>query len=365
MISNSMTDSSIHAAAVYRNNRRPGHRFLLLLILGYEGAGALLGGILLVADPDGHLMDMPVRILHGVFVDFLVPGIILLALGLLSSAAFVMVFRRKAAGPILAVAVLSAFVVWFSVEIAILRELHWLHFMWGLPVYLGFIGVIPMVAHGPDGVRKVLLLCGMLSSALYVVMTSAIPLLWPMYNSASQTISEISAVGAPTRPIWVWLGMLYTILVVAFGMGVVKSAGGRRALKAAGILLMVYGALGVLWPFAPMHLRETLAAGGGDVRDVMHIALGGFTELIYLLALGFAAAASGKAFRIYSAATFLVLMVFGILMSADASGIALNRPTPLLGVWERINIGIFLAWMVLLAAVLLRSESSDRSAAPA
>jgi len=35
--------------------------------------------------------------------------------------------------------------VWFLVEIAILRELHWLHAMWGLPVILGGIMALPLV----------------------------------------------------------------------------------------------------------------------------------------------------------------------------------------------------------------------------
>jgi hypothetical protein len=40
-------------------------RITLLSVLGYEGAGALLGGSLLIAAPDGRVMDMPVDIMHG------------------------------------------------------------------------------------------------------------------------------------------------------------------------------------------------------------------------------------------------------------------------------------------------------------
>jgi len=88
----------------------------------------------------------------------------------------------------------------------------------------------------------------------------------------------------------------------------------------------------------------------------MHIALGAGTEILYLLALGFAAAALGKQFRLYSIATFVVLLVFGILTFLDAPGIAKNQPTPLIGVWERINIGVFLLWVIVLAIVILRRE---------
>lgn len=49
-------------------------RVVLLIVLGYEAAGAILGGALLIAAPDGRLMQMPVDIMHGAFVISLSPG---------------------------------------------------------------------------------------------------------------------------------------------------------------------------------------------------------------------------------------------------------------------------------------------------
>jgi hypothetical protein len=333
-------------------------RITLLAVLGYEAAGAVLGGILLVAAPDGRYMDMPVGIMHGVFRDFLIPGIILIGLGILNAAAFVAAFRKSRADWVMAGLALGGLAIWFAVEIAILQELHWLHLMWGLPVYVGGFAAIPLIPSQYATMPKALLICGILSSLLYVAMNVIVPMQWPAYNCASQTISELSAVNAPTSPIWVWLGILYTLLVTAFAWGVWKSAGQNHALCTAGKLLVAYGALGVFWPFAPMHLRETLAAGGSTVSDTMHITLGVVTEILYLAALGFTAAAFGKRFRLYSIATFVILLIFGILTFLDAPGISTNQPTPFIGVWERINIGIFLLWVVVLAIILLRSEKS-------
>jgi len=120
-------------------------RITLLIVLGYEGAGALLGGGLLVAVPDGRLMDMPVDIMHGVFGDFLIPGLILAGLGVLNTIAFITVLRRVRADWLLAGLGLGGLTVWFIVEIAILRELHWLHAMWGLPVLVGCLVALPLV----------------------------------------------------------------------------------------------------------------------------------------------------------------------------------------------------------------------------
>jgi uncharacterized protein len=125
-------------ASPHQTIRQPTwQRVILLGVLGYEGIGALLGGSLLVGAPDGRLMDMPVEIMHGFFPDFLIPGLILLGLGMLNTVAFVAVWRRARTAWLLAGLGLGGLTIWFIAEIAILRELHWLHAMWGLPVLVG------------------------------------------------------------------------------------------------------------------------------------------------------------------------------------------------------------------------------------
>src|SRR5512136_2601778 len=106
-------------------------RITLLSILGYETAGALSGGFLLALAPDGRLMDMPVEIMHGFFKDFLMPGFMLIGLGSLN-------------GWILSSLALGGLVIWFTVEIIILQEFHWLHAMWGLPVIVGCMMIIAL-----------------------------------------------------------------------------------------------------------------------------------------------------------------------------------------------------------------------------
>jgi hypothetical protein len=120
-------------------------RISLLSILGYEGAGALAGGILLVIAPDGRIMDMPVEILNGIFPNFLIPGIILTGLGILNTAAFFAVLFRRRFDWLLPGLGLGGLVIWFLVEIIILHELHWLHAMWGIPVLLGCVLALPLV----------------------------------------------------------------------------------------------------------------------------------------------------------------------------------------------------------------------------
>ena len=202
--------------------------------------------------------------------------------------------------------------------------------------------------------RKTLLVGGILSSLLYGAMIGAIGS--EGYSRLSQTPSELTAIGAPTRSLWMLLGAAYTVLVTAFGWGVWKAAGRDRALRIVGGLLVAYGSLGLLWPFAPMHQREVLAAGGGTLSDTMHVVLASATVLLMFVAIGLAASVFGKRFRLYSIASIVVLAAFGALTFWDAPRVQANLPTPWIGLWERINISVFLLWVVVLAIVLLRRE---------
>ena len=201
-------------------------------------------------------------------------------------------------------------------------------------------------------VRKALLLCGILSSLLYVAMNIFVAMQWQGYSSVSQTVSELSAIDAPTRPLWVPLGIAYTLLVAAFGFGVWASAGRNRPLRIVGALMIASGIIGLGWP--PMHQRAVLAAGGGSLTDTLHLVWAAVTVLLFLLEIGFGAAALGKNFRVYSTATMVVLVGFGALVGMETPSVGANLPTPWIGVWERINIGAFLLWVVVLAIALLR-----------
>lgn len=206
-------------------------------------------------------------------------------------------------------------------------------------------------------VQRVLLVCGILSSLLYGAMITLIR--YQGYNPISQVASELTAIGAPTRPLWMVLGPVYDLLVVAFGVGVWMSAGGKRALRVVGGLFVAFGALGgIAWPFAAMHQREVLAAGGGTWSDTLHVILGVMTVLFMLVAIGFGAAAFGKPFRLYSIVTILILFVFGALTGLDSPRLQANLPTPWIGLWERINIMGFLLWVAVLAVAVIRARGA-------
>jgi Protein of unknown function (DUF998) len=202
--------------------------------------------------------------------------------------------------------------------------------------------------------RKTLLVCGILASFLYVGMTLFVGMLLEGYSSWSQTISELSAIGTPTRPLWMLLGTVYSVLMVAFGWVVWKSAPPSRALRVVGALIMAHGVFGYFWP--PMHQRAVLAAGGATLTDTLHLAWAMVNGLFFLLAVGFGAAAFEKRFRVYSIATLVILLASGVWNSTYASAIQANLPTPWAGVWERITSTTYMLWIAVLATALLRTR---------
>jgi hypothetical protein len=209
----------------------------------------------------------------------------------------------------------------------------------------------------PSGVRigSILLACGMLSSLLYAAMLVVVPMHYAGYSSASHTVSELSAIDAPTRTLWVSLGLLWGLLYAAFGWGVWKAAGENRRLRVTGGLIAAAAVFGLFWP--PMHQREVLATSGGTLTDTLHIVWTVMNGVLTLLAMGFAAAALGMRFRLYSITTMVILVAAGFLTSRDASGVSANLPTPWIGIWERVNIGIWLLWVAALSIALLRRRS--------
>jgi hypothetical protein len=207
--------------------------------------------------------------------------------------------------------------------------------------------------------RKVLLYCGIMSTLLYIAMNIFVPMRYAGYSSMSQTVSELSAIGAPTRPLWAPLGMLYAMFLIGFGAGVWWWAGRKRALRVVGARLLAYGAFGLAWP--PMHQRAVLAAGGGTLTDTLHLVWGGVTVLLMFLFIAFGANAFGTRFRLYSIGTILILLVFGGLTGLDASRVGANLPTPWVGVWERISIFASMLWIAVLGVCLLRARDSSVS----
>lgn len=202
--------------------------------------------------------------------------------------------------------------------------------------------------------RKALLVCGILSSVLYVG-TDVLAAIWygDYHSFTSRAISELGAIGAPTKQLVDSLMIVYDLLLVAFGVAVWRSPGRKRALHLVGGALIGIATVGRVTP--SMNLRGT----GNISDDLPHIALTGLTVLFILLAIGSGASLYGRRFRLYSFGTLLTVLLFGAWTGFEGGRIAAQQPTPWLGLTERICIGAYLLWVLMLAVTLLRAPKKS------
>jgi hypothetical protein len=207
-------------------------------------------------------------------------------------------------------------------------------------------------------VGAALLVCGILSSLVYAAADIMGGLSYAGYSFAVHTVSELSAIGAPTRPLMIPMFLAFGLLVAAFGFGIRRTADGKRALRVAGLLVIVYGVVCMMGPLTPMHRREVIAAGGATLSDTLHITMTFVDVALIIAIIVFASTAFGRRFRIYSAVTVLLMIVFGTMTGLAAPRLEQNLPTPTAGLTERINIYGFLVWFAVLAVALLRARSS-------
>jgi hypothetical protein len=202
--------------------------------------------------------------------------------------------------------------------------------------------------------RRLLLACGILAALLYIGSDIIAALRWEGYSYTAQSVSELRAIGAPTRSFLIPILLIYPVLEIAFGFGVRGAAGQKRGLRIAGGLLIALGVLELSGPFIQLNLGEAV----GSLTNTIHLIATVVTVLLLLLVVGVGATADGKWFRLYSYLTILAFVVTAAWTFWELPRIAANLPTPWMGVKERIGIYGYMLWLAMLAIVLLRARAT-------
>jgi len=98
----------------------------------FIGLGALGGGFMLVSDPSGSALELPISLLEGTpFPDFLIPGIFLLAVnGIGSMIGAGLSFTRRRHAQEIAIVLGAILVAWIVIQVVIISSFHWLHVLY-------------------------------------------------------------------------------------------------------------------------------------------------------------------------------------------------------------------------------------------
>jgi hypothetical protein len=101
-------------------------------------------------------------------------------------------------------------------------------------------------------VQELALVCGILAALLFVGTDVLAGTLWRGYSFISQSVSELRAIGAPTKSFAVPLFITQSLVLVAFGLSVWGLANQNFALRVTAGLLVGNGVLSLAAAFFPM-----------------------------------------------------------------------------------------------------------------
>jgi hypothetical protein len=210
-------------------------------------------------------------------------------------------------------------------------------------------------------VRRVLLICGIAASLVWLGADIIASLLYESYNYPFQPISGLSALNSPIRSLVIPLIYLYVVLKIAFAVGIWMTAGQKRSLQITAGSLLAWGVIDLAGYFFPWDPNQGLYT----LTNIIHgILAGGLALILMLLAIIFGANANGRWFRYYSYGTLLVFLLAGGVMGLLGNPRMEGNLIPWwFGLAERINTYGFMIWMLALAVILLSTKLASSSLA--
>jgi hypothetical membrane protein len=201
--------------------------------------------------------------------------------------------------------------------------------------------------------RRFLLASGVAAPLLYMFTVVLGGLVTPGYSHLGQDVSELVAAGAPAKRLLDPLFLLYNLLWTTFGLGLIGLARGARLwpLRAGGGLLVVNGALGVVWTaWFPMDPR----GAAPTVTGTWHLVLAGITSAMTVLIMLLCGIGFGHLPRLMPLRSFSFTMAMVVLLSAPLAAVSAAQGWPTLGLMERLTIGGVEVWLLVTAVWTMR-----------
>ncbi len=201
---------------------------------------------------------------------------------------------------------------------------------------------------------KRLTIFGMVGVILYILHTVLGGLLWRGYSHLMQPISDLTASGAPNKPLLDVIILFYgiSLLIFVFSSFFYLKNDSSKLLKVGLILLILMEIVSFSYNFFPQDLPNSAPT----FRGVMHIVVTGLIVPLTISAplfigIGLIKKDDFKIFSIYSIATSAAIFIFGGLsVFIAANGLKY------FGLFERINIGSLHIWIFLFSLKLFISK---------
>ncbi|MEP6746187.1 MAG: hypothetical protein ABJB86_00600 [Bacteroidota bacterium] len=119
---------------------------ILIIITSLIAASAIVCGMMMLRDPDGSSLQLPLSVLgHTNFKDFAIPGYLLIIIvGGSNSLAAMTLFLRQKSARFFSVAAGLFISVWIATQLWLINVIFWLQF-----IYL-FAGIVILLISFPD-----------------------------------------------------------------------------------------------------------------------------------------------------------------------------------------------------------------------
>jgi hypothetical protein len=195
--------------------------------------------------------------------------------------------------------------------------------------------------------QKVLLSCGIIAALLSLMTDLLTGKLISGYSFSAQSMGELGANGSPTRLLYVILSLVIGTFMIAFGVGVWRSAGSAFLPRiVSGLIIgnVLCGLIATLFFPNRFSVRPEFATPG--------VLLMFFSVLCFILAMIFGMFAFHDWMRILSIAIPAAYILLAVLRFASA-GTSTGDTTMLIGAQERTMSYGFLFWLAALAGYLL------------
>lgn len=196
---------------------------------------------------------------------------------------------------------------------------------------------------------------GILSALFYIAHVVLGGMLWEGYSPITQTISELTADGAPDAQLLRVFTTIYGILALVFSVSLyfaLRRIGTKRA-------AVVGAALLVVMEFTSLVGYSLFPLRGGtemDPENAGHLIVTGIVVVctigaVLFTGVGLARSAGFKALGVFSLVCAAV-----IVLSGGMTPVAMANGLPVGGLIERINIFTLQIWISVLSLGLFRSR---------
>lgn len=203
-------------------------------------------------------------------------------------------------------------------------------------------------------VRKILLICGMLVPITYIFMYLLGGALRPGYNHVVDSVSELLSPGAPNRMLITGIDMVYGVLHILFGIGVLqyfKNSGSKLLVGTIGIWMIIGAGLAIIGTaIFPQDAVGAPPTTQGKIHLILVFgALLPFSLLSALLiGIWFKKAGIFPGFTLYTFISFGLMVILGG-MGASMAG------TETMGLGERLSAIAIHQWLFVFALKLFTS----------